>query len=381
MKTRICFFSGDITRSGGTERVASHVANALSREDGFAVCFLSLVEQQKEPFYPIAPGIQRHQLGTHWVKPGPGYLPLIGRLRRFLKEKQIDVIIDIDIVLDVLSLPAAKGLGTKVVSWEHFNADFELSSGYRKWILQYSVKRSDYVVVLTKGDLNCYRQRLGRRERIVQIYNPIDRPDVSGAKEREKQILSIGRLAPEKGMDKLALVAEAVLTTHPDWQWLLLGEGEERRDLERFIAEHHLENRLILMGNVPDVDQYLRHASILVSTSEYEGLGMNLLEARRMGVPCVSFAVESGPVEIIRDGIDGFLVQPFRCDEMARRIEALIRDPALREQFGKQGLASMDAFETSVIIEKWKCLLEQLTNGSEVEPHGEGKHYRASISG
>lgn len=359
MKKRICFFSGDITRSGGTERVASHVANALSREAGFTVCFLSLTEQQKETFYPIAPGIQRYRLGTHWVKPGPGYLPLIGRLRRFLKENQIDVIIDIDIVLDVLSIPAAKGLGTKVVSWEHFNADFELSSGYRKWILKYSVKRSDYVVVITKADLEIYRSRLDRRERIAQIYNPIDKQDGCVSTERKHQILSVGRLVRQKGIDKLMQVAEVVLKNNPDWQWLLLGEGEKRQELEHFIVEHGLRGRLILKGNVSNVDSYLRHASILVSTSEYEGFGMNILEAKRMGVPSVSFSI-IGPEELIQDGIDGYLVPPFRCDEMARRIDDLIRDPELRNRFAKQGLAAMDVFETSVIIEKWKCLLEQL---------------------
>ena len=220
---RICFFCGDITRSGGTERVASRVANALVEEEGYEVCFLSLVEQSGTPFYPLAPSIPRYQLGNRWIQPGPGYLPLIGRLRRFLKEKCIHILIDVDIVLDALSLPAARCLGTKVISWEHFNAEFELSVPYRRWILRYSVRRSDYVVVLTKGDLEDYRRLLGRGERIAQIYDPVDAPTPVENRNRKNQILSIGRLAPEKGMDKLMQVAAAVLPQNPDWQWLLLG--------------------------------------------------------------------------------------------------------------------------------------------------------------
>ena len=361
MKKKICFFSGDITRSGGTERVASHVANVLSRDGTYEVCFLSLVQQREDTFYEIDPAIRRYQLGDHWINPGPGYLTLIGKLRKFLKQQEIDIIIDIDIVLDVLSIPAAKFLGTKVVSWEHFNAEFELSVLYRKWILRYSLPRSDYVVVLTKADREVYRNRLGRRERIAQIYNPVDPPEAMEDRDRKKQILTVGRLAAEKGMDKLMRVAAAVLAAHPDWQWLLLGEGEERAALERFIGESHLENRLILMGNVADVDHYLRQASILVSTSEYEGLGMSLLEARRMGVPCVSFAVQTGPVEIIHDGIDGYLVQPFDCDTMTGKINTLIENPSLRKKFAKQALLSMGDFETETIIKQWKDILERLT--------------------
>ena len=360
MKKKICFFSGDITRCGGTERVSSQVANALAKEDTYEICFLSLVEQEKEPFFHLEPSITRYQLADRWIQPGLGYLPLIGKLHRFLKAHQIDLMIDIDIVLDVLSIPAAKFLGTKVISWEHFNTEFELSVPYRKWILRYSVRHSDYVVVLTKADLEIYRNRLGRRDRIVQIYNPVDPPEKFDISDRKKQILSVGRLAPQKGIDKLMKIAAAGLRAHPDWQWLLLGEGEQRAELEQFIAENNLHNRLILMGNVADVDAYLRQASILVSTSVYEGLGMNILEAKRMGVPCVSFAI-IGPQEIIHDGIDGYLVQPFDCDTMIGKINTLIENPSLRKQFAKQALLSMGDFETETIIKQWKDILERLT--------------------
>ena len=359
MKKKICFFSGDITRCGGTERVSSQVANALAKEDTYEICFLSLVEQEKEPFFHLEPSITRYQLADRWIQPGPGYLPLIGKLHRFLKAHQIDLIIDIDIVLDVLSIPAAKFLGTKVSSWEHFNAEFELSVPYRKWILRYSVRHSDYVVVLTKTDLEVYRNRLGRRDRIVQIYNPVHLPEEIGNGERKKQILSVGRLVPEKGMDKLMEVAAAVLSANPDWQWLLLGEGEERTALEQFIGENHLENRLILMGRVKDVDSYLRQASLLVSTSVFEGLPMNLLAAKRMGVPCVSFSI-IGPNETIRDGVDGYLATPFDCDEMAERIQRLMDHPSLREQFSVNARDSLGEFEIQAVMKQWKSVLQQL---------------------
>ena len=124
MRKKICFFSGDITRSGGTERVAIQLANALRKDHTYEICFLSLTEQREPPFYPLHPEISRDHLGERWIKPGPGYLPLIGKLRKFLKEQQIDVIIDIDIVLDALAIPATRGTRTKVVSWEHFTVDF-----------------------------------------------------------------------------------------------------------------------------------------------------------------------------------------------------------------------------------------------------------------
>lgn len=360
MKKKICFFSGDITRSGGTERVSVQLANELVKEDKYEICFLSLVEQADQPFYEIDKKIERDSLGNHWINPGPGYLPLIGKLRTFLKQKKIDIIIDIDIVLDVLSIPAAKRLKTKVISWEHFTADFELSVLYRRWILRYSIKRSDFVVVLTKGDLEEYCKKLKRTKNICQIYNIVEAPDASEitCKNRKKQILTIGRLVPEKGIERLKQISLEVLKKHPDWEWLILGDGKERKTLEEFIKENQLESQLILLGYVSNVNEYLLRASILVSTSEYEGLGMNILEARSMGVPCVSFAVKMGPLEVIHNELDGYLIDPFDNKEMVLKINRLIEDSKLRTEFAEKALEYMSEFRSKKIIKQWNEILK-----------------------
>lgn len=361
MRKKICFFSGDITRSGGTERVAVQLANALLEDGTYDICFVSLTEQQEKPFYPLKSEIKRYRLGEKWINPGPGYLPVIGKLRRFLKDRQIDIIVDIDIVLDVLSIPATKRLKTKVVSWEHFTADFELSVLYRKMILKYSVKRSDYVVVLTDGDLEEYRNRLGRKNAIRRIYNPVAYQWKKETElEQKKIILTAGRLVPEKGIEYLKKVSVKILERYPEWQWVVLGEGVERENLEQFIIENNLQNRFVLKGNVENVDEYLQQASIFVITSKYEGLGLSMLEARAMKVPCVSFDVEMGPRELIHNGIDGYLVTPFDCEDMIKKIETLINDTKLRKQFAEKAFLHMNEFRVQKIKEQWKEILEWL---------------------
>lgn len=124
MKKTICFFSGDITRSGGTERVATIIANALVAQGKYHILFVSLTEQANHLFFPLDSRISHYALTKKWIQPGPGYLKIIPKLRHFLKQHQVDVLVDIDIVLDILSLPATKRLNTKVISWEHFNYDY-----------------------------------------------------------------------------------------------------------------------------------------------------------------------------------------------------------------------------------------------------------------
>lgn len=359
MKT-VCFFSGDITRGGGTERVAALIANGLASRGRCRILVLSLVEQKQEPFFAIDARISRHALGDRWISPGPGYLKLLPRLKRFLREREVDVLVDIDIVLDALALPVAHSVGTKVISWGHFSYYFEQESLYRRYIMRYSARRADYCVTINEENARCYREHLHRKQDIRVIYNPVERTDPEPFSHREKWILWVGRLVDIKGVDYLAETAKKVLQEHGDWQWIVVGEGEKREYLEQFIRENALEGRIVLTGSVTDVSQYYEQARIYVLTSRSEGLPMCLLEAKSHGLPCVSFDIRTGPNEIIRDGVNGYLVPPYDCDRMADRIGRLLENEALRRQFAEQTGMDMEKFELGSIVESWNEVIESV---------------------
>ncbi len=360
---KICFFSGDITRNGGTEKVSILIANELKRQGKYEIFFLSLTEQKNQPFFSLEQGIKRFSLGDKWIQPGPAYLPVIHKLRRFLKEQKIDILIDIDIVLDILSLPASKGMKTKVISWEHFNCEYEQSILYRRFILKYSVKRSDYIITLTEDDRVCYCNTFGRSENIRAIYNPmeiIQSEPTAQSQQGKKYIVTVGRLIQRKGIDYLARIAVRVLKKYKDWSWILLGDGEERTFLEKVISDNQLENQLILKGNVTNVADYLVKAEIFVMTSRVEGLPMCLLEAKANHLPCISFCIRTGPKEIIEDGVNGYLIPPFDCDIMTEKIELLIQNETLRKEFSENACHNIEKFQMTQIIKNWNEVIELL---------------------
>lgn len=381
---KICFFSGDITRGGGTERVAVLIANGLAGQGKYEVIFLSLVEQQRTPSFSIRPEIQRYHLGEKWIQPGPGYLAVLPKLKRFLGEQRVDVLVDIDIVLDALSVPVCAGGGTKVVSWGHFSYYFEQESLYRRLIMRLVTRRADYCVTINEENRRCYGWYLRRSRAVRTIYNPAvpgergdavsestqgialetvsesaqeDVPDISPG---ENYILWVGRLVEIKGVDYLADTAERVLKALPGWRWLVAGDGELRGWLEDFARRQGLEGRLVLLGRVEDLKQYYSRAGIFALTSHSEGLPMCLLEAKSYGLPCVSFDIRTGPGEIIRDGVNGYLVEPYDCGRLAERIVRLASDEELRGQFARNAALDMEKFDLEHILDSWNEVFEGL---------------------
>ena len=292
----ICFFAGDITRSGGTERVAITVANGLSRIGKYKISFLSLVEQKKIPFYPISPEIKRFVLkkDRKWCAPGIGYVYFLPTLRQFLRKEDIDIVIDVDLVLDVLTFPASMRLDIRIISWEHFNLFFERSIGYRRVIVWFTVHFSDYIVTLTERDRQNYMSIAHRRKGIATIDNPINFLQKS-VLVKEKIIITVGQLIYRKGIDLLAQIIPKILYKYKDWKWIFLGDGEYMEILKQVHQRYKLEERLVLAGEVKNVESYLAHSSIMVMGSREEGLGMCFLEARAFRVPCIAFDVPVGP--------------------------------------------------------------------------------------
>ena len=369
---RICFFSGDITRGGGTESVAVLIANGLAGQGRHEILFLSLVEQQRTPAFYIRPEIRRYHLGEKWIQPGPGYLAVLSKLRRFLREQRVDILVDIDIVLDILSLPVRRETGVKVVSWGHFSYYFEQESLYRRWILRFGAKRADYCITINEENRRCYEQYLHRDKALRTIYNPAvscrrkeidsdrEHGSVQTAVSDGKYILWAGRLTEIKGVDYLAETAERVLKILPGWKWLVAGDGELREWLENFGRGHGLADRLVLLGRVADLEPYYRDAGIFVLTSHSEGLPMCPLEAKSQGLPCVSFDIRTGPGEIIRDGVNGYLVEPYDCGRLAERIVELASDDSLREQFARDAALDMEKFDLECILDSWNEVFESL---------------------
>lgn len=360
-KINICFFSGDITRSGGTERVALLIANELNKDNRYNISFVSLTEMNDKPFFKLEEGIIRHKLYDRKVSGVTHILGYINRLRRVIKKHDVHILVDIDGIIDMYSVPVKWMTGVKIISWEHFNLYHHPNQNLREKVRKFAVKHLDAIVTLTEQDKEYYLSELSFKCPIQAIYNPVTYTGIDNTYDvQSKVIISVGRLTYQKGFDRLVDVAELVLKKHTDWQWLVFGEGEDRVMLEQAISEKRLENNLKLMGNVSDIDYRYKESAMFVMTSRFEGLPMTLLEAKYYNLPIVSFDIKTGPRECIIEGVNGYLVEEADNQSLADRINELIEDDEKRRSFSEHALDETEKFDIKNIIKQWNSLFELL---------------------
>jgi glycosyltransferase involved in cell wall biosynthesis len=120
-----------------------------------------------------------------------------------------------------------------------------------------------------------------------------------------------------------------------------VGDGPERPHLEDRVAARGLGEKVIFLGQVPDIASALERFDVFVLTSRYEGLPISLLEAMSTGLPVVGTAVGGIP-EAVEEGVSGFLVErqenraaTAAC--LAARLAELLRDGELRRRMGEAG--------------------------------------------
>jgi len=150
-------------------------------------------------------------------------------------------------------------------------------------------------------------------------------------------ILALGRLGQNKGTFDLIRAAQMLVARHPNIELLLAGDGELSA-AEEMAKDLGLANVVKTLGWVDESSRacLLQSASVFALPSYSEGLPMSMLEAMAMGVPVVVTPV-GGIAEVVRDGVEGFIVAPGDPQYLANRIDVLLSDSDLRERMGDAG--------------------------------------------
>ncbi|MBI2789514.1 MAG: glycosyltransferase family 4 protein [Elusimicrobia bacterium] len=173
-------------------------------------------------------------------------------------------------------------------------------------------------------------------------------------------VLSVGNLKPQKNAGDFVAAAAKVLADLPEARFVFLGDGPQRRALEARVFALGLEGRILFLGWRRDTAEWLASADVFVMTSLWEGLPRALVEAMRSGLPAVCYATD-GVTDLVKDGENGFQVEPGDHAALAGRVAALLRDEPLRRRLGAAAAASIGPeFDIDGMVRAQEALYDRL---------------------
>lgn len=168
-------------------------------------------------------------------------------------------------------------------------------------------------------------------------------------------ITGVGRFVNRKSFDVLIRAAAKVPGA---WLWLI-GDGDQRADMEALVAELGLAERTRFVGWVDEPMHYVAASDVFVMPSRHEPLGNVILESWHAGVPTVSTRSQ-GPSWFVADGVDALMCDIGDADGMAAAIERIRTDPALAASLVAAGRAKLAAeFTRDRIVDRYMALFDQ----------------------
>ena len=301
---------------GGAQRVVSNLCHGWIRR-GWTVHLI--VVSGDNLAFPVPGAVRQHRLDARHKRRGLlGLLDNWSHVRslgRVIRNERLDAVLAVSAVANIHLAQADLPAQVVRVGSEHSYAPHFPLPFYKEIFRRRAYPQLDAVVCPTEEAAThlaqCYP---GIRTQGIPNWLtwPLPKGDgLSGTDIRRpgrKVFLACGRFDKLKGFSRLIAMFEGLKQRLPDWDLVIVGDGEDSELLKTQVARAELEDRVFFPGWASDMESIFRSADLFVFPSVSEGFALVLAEAMACGLPCLSYDCKVGPSEIIRDGVDGVLI-------------------------------------------------------------------------
>jgi glycosyltransferase involved in cell wall biosynthesis len=350
---------------GGAQRVVSNLCHGwISR--GWLVHLI--VVSGSSPAFPIPAEVKQHVLAMRHKRRG-----LLGvwdnwqhvrALGRVVTAEGLDAVLAVSAVANIHLAQADLPERVVRVGSEHsYPAHFPLPF-YKEWFRRRAYPELDAIVTPTSEAAE-YLSEAYPGARTQGIPNwltwPLPKGDGSAGglvrRPGRKTFIACGRFDKLKGFTRLIMIFEALKHRLPDWDLVIVGDGEDRALLEAQVDQAKLRDRVFFPGWVADMESVFRSGDLFVFPSVSEGFALVLAEAMACGLPCVSYDCKVGPSEIIRDGVDGVLVPLGDETAFSAAMLRLATDDPEGRRLAENGPAILTRLSEDAIQPLWAKVL------------------------
>ncbi len=331
---------------GGTERVVALLANEYCRR-GIVVAILLFAGH--ETAYPLDDRIEVVSVGNPSGGRIAARIERLRRMRRYYAENKECQIWAFSVMGAVFSVLAAGGR-------KHFFLVSERNDPNQydhQRIRNFAYRFADVIACQTPDAVGQFPKKIANKA--VVIPNPVDIGSLQPYEgERDRRIVAVGRLEPQKNHKLLLRAFAEFVKTHKEYTLEIYGKGELEGELKALAQELGIGKHVRLCGFSGRVKEEINSAAMYVLSSDYEGISNSMLEAIALGIPVIATDCPIGGSRMyIKDGVNGLLVPVGEAGAMAAAMRRIADDSALRQSLSMQGRRLREQNRVEQIAERF----------------------------
>jgi glycosyltransferase involved in cell wall biosynthesis len=227
-----------------------------------------------------------------------------------------------------------------------------ISPAERNDAIKFKISKNEKIRLITNGiDINKFNFDFNFKIR--------DKLKIS---KKTKIIGMVGRLSLQKDPLTFVKVAKLISDRGYNTYFMLVGDGELRKDVEEKIELYGLKNKFLITGWTNEVEKYVSCFDVGVLTSQWEGFGLVLAEYMAAKIPIVASKVD-GICDVVKDKYSGVLVSPGDVEGFANKIITILEDEELANKYVKNGYERVvKEFSIERVVKQHENLYKELLN-------------------
>lgn len=367
---QLIFLTLSLTK-GGAERVICNMCNEHFVKQ-YRVTIISLMAA--EPEYDLNPDITvlyvdkkpkqyRQNMAVRFVRRRKGLASLLKKVEH--EGGRIGALISFLPEPNFLITSLSPRRGYPVIISVRNDPAKEYASKVRHLLMKLLYRRADGYVFQTREARDYFSFSTHIIKNSAVIPNPLGKEflDVPVRAFSEKEIVSVGRLEPQKAPLSLIHAFAGIHAEFPEYRLLFYGEGSLREEMQEEIKKAGLDEKIVLKGNTDRIRDDVGQASLFVLPSLYEGMPNALMEAMALGVPCVATDCPcGGPRSLIKSGENGILVPVGDERELGRAMADLLKNLPKAALMGRRAQEITKELAPERIYQQWDGLIEAKKN-------------------
>ncbi len=281
--------------------------------------------------------------------------------KKVVKKIKPDIILCFNLQTTYLSVALPKKYRKKIVYSERNDPSDKEYKGILGVVRYLTFKYVDGFVFQTKGARDYFDASIRSKSVIIPNSISISSSQYQLPRVREKRIVNVGRLHPQKNQLLLIESFAKIVPDFPDYILEIYGDGQLKDFLTCKTRELGVENRVRFIPSQKNIHDCINNAALFVLTSDYEGMPNALMEAMVLGLPCISTDCSPGGArDLIENDVNGIIVPCRNAEILAEKMKTILSDPVGASKIGIKAMEIERSHSKIIIFEKWNSFFRKI---------------------